>query len=212
MSLTRVPDADTYVDLDEKIHALTQESSLYKEYHVVGAVGHARGGCLDFNQAIDGIISSVGSREEQDISIITNMEIYTDNLVATAPVRLGNFFNNLTIISRAISTDSHLVDIQLGKQERFTVQLYCAPSQSPITFRVTFSDGSTTEATVDPRHLAPGHRFWGLSLDRGTKGSADSVDEADTLAGYFKNSSRSIADRIQDDGELERRGWDSYNK
>lgn len=214
MALIIYPHPETYSDLEGKIEALTQERSLFAKCDVVGAIGHARGSLLDLAEAIQAIL--LRSAEDSNINGNTKeIEIYADHLRAQKPVLLGDSVDSITIISRAVlpGEQRSFVDMKLtGDQQQLSIQLFCAPPQSPVTFRATFSDGSTSEATVDSKKMKPGHRCWGLGFDRGKQGSAVSLSEIGTLKEMFRKSTRSIAEKIQDDGNLADMGWDAYNE
>ncbi|GKU12934.1 unnamed protein product [Fusarium langsethiae] len=217
MSLLRYPPQEIYDDLDVKINALTNQPTLHQIFDLVGRNGHARGGQLDLGTAVQKVCYSANADEENPkLRDVANIEVYTDRLRASTPVRPHTKCDMMTIIARVAFVESNPVVFELSNSGQFSIELHCVMPAKPITFRFQRPNGSSpVDLVVDPKNAIPDHRYWGISLgEDGTDSDSNYVTSysgTNTLSDLFERSTRSIVDMIQDGGKLADMGWDEYN-
>lgn len=214
MDTLRSAPRETYADLDSRIHALTEEPSLYQQCDVVGVIGHVRGSELELVGAIQSIAKFILDSEEKGATIpdIRQIEVYADNITATATFRPPSQCDFVTMITRVAFAGPKPVQIDLtAGSGTLLIQLYCGLPSSPIRFCVQFPDVASPEDVVlDPLLADPNHRHWVLIFQAGAS-IVRSETSTDAMTELFENSTRSIIDMIQDNGKYSKMGWDRYN-
>lgn len=213
MVVLRYVPPESYVDLDDRIKALTSEPSLCENYDVVGVVGHARGGYLELDEAVQKVVKfSNDHKGKEGVQDVSEIEVYADRLTAPTPVQLPPTCDHLTLITRDAFSQSKPVELQLsGGSEQLLIALHCELSPSPICLTVKFP-GKSAQITIDSAAASPNHRYWAVTAQSDGDNSVESLGDNSTIRELFENSTRSIVDMIKDDGRLAEMGWDKYNR
>ncbi|KAF4943129.1 hypothetical protein FSARC_15032, partial [Fusarium sarcochroum] len=214
MSLLEYPSQETYDHLNRSINDLTAQPTLCEAFKVVGAVGHARGCQVDLNTAFQKITALPDSQEtNSDAKDVDQVEVYADHLTASTPVRLPINCVLLTLIARVAFVEPKPVVVELPDGfDQVVIELHCARSALPITLTFQLPNGKTpVNVVVDPKKAEPGHRYWAIVVAVDGTSSVNSGTDTATLTQLFESSTRSIADTIQDGGDMAAIGWDTYN-